>query len=60
VRALRDAQAQARKNTKSALTTCMRKLQIIANAIFRKKTSWQAPALAVSTATFSALNRRGS
>jgi hypothetical protein len=32
VRALRDAQAKGAENTKSALTTCMRKLQIIANA----------------------------
>jgi hypothetical protein len=29
----------------------MRKLQIIANAMFRNKTPWQTPALAAFTAT---------
>jgi hypothetical protein len=35
--ALRDAQAQGAENTKSALTTCMRKFLIIADAMFRNK-----------------------
>lgn len=46
-----DAQAQGAENTKSALTTYMRKLQIIANVMFRNKMPWQTPALAAFTAT---------
>ena len=53
VRALRDAQAQGAENTKSALTTCIRKLQIIANAA--TKCPGKTPVLAAFTATFSAL-----
>jgi hypothetical protein len=39
-----------RKNTKSALTTCMRKLQIIVNAVFRNKNVLASTELAASTA----------
>jgi transposase len=48
------AQLRARgKYPKSALTACMRKLLVILNAMLRSKMSWQTPALAASTATFS-------
>ena len=48
------AQLRARgKYPKSALTACMRKLLVILNAMLRGKVSWQTPALAASTATFS-------
>jgi hypothetical protein len=46
------------KHAKPALTTCMRKLLVILNAMLRNKTHWQTPVLATSTSTIYPLRAR--
>ena len=57
-RAPRVAPLGASGRQDALLTTCMREIPVILNALLHSKISWQTPALAAATATFPLLGAR--